>query len=67
LQDVTVLLGLRIDDPSVTGTDERIWTDECERLLGMVPPLTAIQGGQVKLTWLREEFSAVPITEEQAQ
>ena len=67
LQDVAVLLGLHIDGPPVTETDEGICVDECERLLGMVPSPTAIQGGQVKLTWLCEEFSVVPIIEEHAQ
>jgi len=46
LQDVVVLLGLCIDGPPVTGTDERDWVGECDRL----PPPTAIHGGQVKLT-----------------
>ena len=45
LQDVVVLLGLRIDGQPVTGTDERDWVGECDKLLGMVPPLTAIHGG----------------------
>jgi len=38
LQDVVVLQGLRIDGPPVTGTDKRIWADECERLLDVMPP-----------------------------
>ena len=50
LQDVVVLLGLRIDGPPVTGTDKRDWVDECDKLLDMVPPPTAVHGGQVKLT-----------------
>ena len=50
LQDVAVLLGLRIDGPPITGTDDRIWVDESERLFGVMPPPTAIKGRQVKLT-----------------
>jgi len=50
LQDVVVLLGLRIDGPPVKGTNERDWIKECDRLLGVMPPLTAIHGGQMKLT-----------------
>jgi len=33
----------------------------------VVPPPIAMQGGQVKLTWLCEEFSVFPVTEKQAQ
>ena len=62
LQDVSVLLDIRIDGPPVTRTDERDWVEECDRLLGMVPPPTAIHGGQVKLTWLREQFTIPLIT-----
>ena len=41
LQDVAVLLGLHINGPPVIGTDERDWVGECDRLLGVMPPLTA--------------------------
>ena len=64
---MAVLLGLHINGPPITGTDERILADECERLLRVVPLPTAIQSGQVKLTWLQEKFSVVPVTDEQAQ
>jgi len=66
LQDAVVLLGIRIDGPPVTSTDERDWV-ECDRLLGVVPPPTAIHGGQVKLIWLREQFTVPPITDMEAQ
>ena len=56
LQDMAVLLGLHTDGPPITGTDDRIWVDESERLLGVMPPSMAIEGGQVKLMWFREEF-----------
>jgi len=67
LQDVIVLLGLRIDDPPITGTDERDLIEECDRLLGVVPPPTAIHTRQVKLTWLRKQFTVPPITDVEAQ
>ena len=67
LQDVVVFLGLRIDGPPVTGTNKRDWVEECDRLLGVVPPPMAIHGGQVKLTWLREQFTVPPITDVEAQ
>ena len=41
--------------------------EECDRLLGVVPPPTVIHGGQVKLTWLREQFTVPPITDVEAQ
>ena len=44
LQDVAVLLELRIDGPPVTRTYERIWAGECERLLGMMPPSDSYAG-----------------------
>ena len=40
LQDMVVLLELHIDGPRVTRTDDRDWTMECERLLGITPPPT---------------------------
>ena len=41
MQDVPVLLRLHIDGPLVTGTDDRDWTIECEKLLGKEhPPMT---------------------------
>ena len=62
-----MLLCLRIDGPLVTGTDERDCVGECDRLLGVVPPPTAIHGGQVKLTWLHEQFIVPSITDVEAQ
>ena len=62
-----VLLGLHIDGSLVTGTDERDWVGECDRLSGVMPPPTAIHGGQVKLTWLHEQFTVPPITDVEAQ
>ena len=37
LQDVAVLVGLRIDGLPVTGTNDRDWAMECKRLLGITP------------------------------
>ena len=47
LQEVAVLLDLQIDGPTITGKDDRDWAFECERLLGRVPPQTAIKCGAV--------------------
>ena len=37
LQDMAVLLGLRVDGSPITGTNDRDWTVECERLLISCP------------------------------
>ena len=54
LQDVVVLLRVRTDGPPVIGTDDRDRVGECDKLLGVVPPPSAIHGEHVKLTWLCE-------------
>ena len=50
-----------------SGTDERDWVEECDRLLDVVSPPTAIHGGQLKLTWLHEQFTMPLITYVEAQ
>lgn len=37
LQDVNILLGLRVDGPAVTCTTKYNWADLCEDLLGIRP------------------------------
>ena len=58
--DVAVLLALHIDGPVVTRIDDRDWMFECERLLGILPPQSAIMGGAVKLQWLHDQCTLVP-------
>ena len=53
LQDMAVFLELCINGPPVIMTNNSDWTMECERLLGMAPPMT-LRGGALKLRWLRE-------------
>ena len=48
LQDETVLLGLCIDGPSITGTDDKDWAMECKILLGTVPPLRWLERWSVE-------------------
>ncbi|XP_020272039.1 protein MAIN-LIKE 1-like [Asparagus officinalis] len=55
LQDVSVILGLRIDGPCISGTDSDVWPTRCEQLLGVAPE--SIPRGNIKLKWLRETFS----------
>ncbi|XP_020272052.1 serine/threonine-protein phosphatase 7 long form homolog [Asparagus officinalis] len=58
LQDVGVILGLRVDGDAVTGTDDFHYGTTCEELLGHTPTM---KGGKIKLEWLRNNFQNVPI------
>ncbi|XP_020271792.1 serine/threonine-protein phosphatase 7 long form homolog [Asparagus officinalis] len=53
LQDVAVILGLCIDGPVVTSSDDHNWAEVCARLLGQVPDL---RSSAMKLSWLRQTF-----------
>ncbi|KAG9456253.1 hypothetical protein H6P81_000761 [Aristolochia fimbriata] len=70
LQDVAVLLGLRVDGDAVSGTtliDD--WPALAHRLLGQLPPPNVIRGGRIALTWLYQKFHKTPAkaSEEVAQ
>ncbi|XP_020245726.1 protein MAIN-LIKE 2-like [Asparagus officinalis] len=58
LQDVAMILGLRIDGPCVTGSERHFWPIKCEELLGVAPE--SMPGGNIKLKWLKDTFS-VPL------
>ncbi|CAH8362790.1 unnamed protein product [Eruca vesicaria subsp. sativa] len=60
LQDVNVLLGLRVDGPAVTGTTKYNWADLCEDLLGLRPGPGDLHGSHVSLSWLRDNFRNLP-------
>jgi len=57
LEDVSLLLGLAIDGEPVIGPISAP-SSVCEKLLGRVPE--DLNGGMVKLTWLKEFFSECP-------
>ncbi|KAG5036408.1 Protein MAIN-LIKE 2 [Glycine max] len=57
LEDVSLLLGLAIDGEPVIGPISAP-SSGCEKLLGRVPE--DLNGGMVKLTWLKEFFSECP-------
>ncbi|XP_057735669.1 protein MAIN-LIKE 2-like [Arachis stenosperma] len=57
LEDVVLLLGLAIDGEPVIGPISAP-SSVCEKLLGRVPD--DLNGGMVKLTWLKEFFSECP-------
>ncbi|KAL6328847.1 hypothetical protein AAG906_003864 [Vitis piasezkii] len=61
LQDVAMILGLRIHGPSITGTCDIDWSQLCSELLGVVPPPSHIRGSSISARWLREQFSYPPV------
>lgn len=60
LQDVAVLLGLRISGHVVTGNGDLQWDDLCEELLGVRPDRSVLHGSALKLSWLRSHFHKPP-------
>ncbi|XP_038999034.1 serine/threonine-protein phosphatase 7 long form homolog [Hibiscus syriacus] len=60
LEDVALQLGLPIDGMAVTGCSLLDWKDECQNLLGVVPPEEHLNGSRVKLTWLQSTFQHLP-------
>ena len=60
LQDVAILLGLRIHGPTVTGTCVFDVAALCEELLGVIPPVDAIRGATISLRWLCFQLSTPP-------
>ncbi|KAH1202887.1 Serine/threonine-protein phosphatase 7 long form [Glycine max] len=63
LQDMSVLLGLRIDGAPLIGSTNLVWADLCEELLGVRPQEGEIEGSVVKLSWLAHHFSHINIDE----
>ncbi|CAL1385177.1 unnamed protein product [Linum trigynum] len=60
LQDVAVLLGLRVHGPAVTGKSDLQWDELCEELLGVKPDPGVLHGSTVKLSWLRTHLREPP-------
>ncbi|XP_038694953.1 serine/threonine-protein phosphatase 7 long form homolog [Tripterygium wilfordii] len=56
LEDVAILLGLRVDGPAVTGTGIYDWDDVMLRLLGRVALSTEREGASLSLSWLVLHF-----------
>ena len=57
LQDVAIILGLRIDGPAVTGTCVFDVAELCEELLGVTPPADALRGSAISIRWLCDQLS----------
>ena len=60
LQDVAILLGLRIHGPAVTGTCAFDVAALCAELLGVIPPADAVRGVTISLRWLCLHLSTPP-------
>ena len=61
LQDVAMILGLRIHGPPITGTCDIDWSLLCSELLGVVPPPYQLRGSSISARWLSEHFSYPPV------
>lgn len=60
LQDVAVLLGLRVHGRAVTGRSDYIWPELVHELLGITPPAGVLSSASLSLTWLRTHFAHLP-------
>ena len=59
LQDVAIILGLRIDRPVVTGTCVFDVSELCGELLGVTPPTDALRGSAISIRWLCQLLSTL--------
>ena len=57
LQDVAIILGLRIDGPAITGTCVLDVAELCSELLGVTPPADALRGSAISIRWLCQQLS----------
>ena len=55
-QDVSILLGFRVDGSPLIGPTNLDWADLCEKLLGIRPQEGELQGSKTKLSWLTHHF-----------
>ena len=59
LQDVAIILGLRIDGPAVIGTCVFDVAELCGELLGVTPPVDALRGSAISIRWLCDQLSTL--------
>ena len=57
LQDVAIILGLRIEGPAVTGTYMLDVAELCGELLRVTPPSDALRGLTISIRWLCQQLS----------
>ncbi|RVW75856.1 Serine/threonine-protein phosphatase 7 long form-like [Vitis vinifera] len=61
LQDVAVILGLRIHGLPITGTCDIDWSLLCYELLGVTPPISEIRGSAISTRWLCHHSLRPPV------
>ena len=61
LQDVAIILGLRIDGPAVTGTCVFDVAELWEELLGATPPDDALRGSAISIRWLCDQLATLTL------
>ena len=59
LQDVAIILGLRIHGPVVTGMGVFDVVELCGELLGVTPPTDALRGSSISIWWLCDQLSTL--------
>ena len=59
LQDVAIILGLRIHGPAVTETCVFDVVKFCGELLGVTPPVDALRGSIISIRWLCDQLSTL--------
>ena len=57
LQDIAIILGLRIDGPAVTGTCVFDVSELCGELLCVTLPADALRGSAISIRWLCDQLS----------
>ena len=60
LQDVAIILGLRIHGPTVIGTCVFDVVELCGELIGVTPPANALRGSAISMRWLCDQLSTPP-------
>nr|KYP41967.1 Serine/threonine protein phosphatase 7 long form isogeny [Cajanus cajan] len=59
LEDVAILLGLKISGAPITGYATMDWGAIVQRLLGMTPPESMLAGSRLRMSWIDRHFSDV--------
>ena len=57
LQDVAIILGLRIDGPAITGTCVFDVVELCGELLSVTSPVGDLKGSAISIWWLCDRLS----------
>ena len=57
LQDIAIILGIRINGPAVMGTCVLDVAELCRELLGATPPTNALRGSAISIRWLCDQLS----------